>query len=81
MLADELKKISKQFKESAPADIVKTIEKSIAEVAEGKILHTSLKVGDKMSEFALSNAVGESISSAELLSKGPLVINFYRGGW
>lgn len=81
MLADELKKISKQFKESAPADIVETIEKSIAEVAEGKILQTSLKVGDKMPEFTLSNAVGNSISSTELLSKGPLVVNFYRGGW
>ena len=81
MLADELKKISKQFKERAPADIVETIENSIAEVAEGKILQTSLKVGDKIPEFALSNAVGASISSTELLSKGPLVVNFYRGGW
>jgi len=81
MLADELKKISKQFKESAPADIVETIEKSIAEVTEGKILQTSLKVGDKMPEFTLSNAVGDSISSTDLLSKGPLVVNFYRGGW
>jgi len=81
MLADELKKISRQFKESAPADIVETIEKSIAEVAEGKILQTSLKVGNKIPEFELSNAVGASISSAELFSKGPLVINFYRGGW
>ena len=81
MLADELKKISKQFKESAPADIVETIEKSIAEVTEGKILQTSLKVGDKMPEFTLSNAVGEPISSTDLLSNGPLVVNFYRGGW
>jgi len=81
MLADELKKVSKQFKESAPADIVGTIEKSIAEVAEGKILQTSLKVGDKVPEFTLSNAVGELVYSTELLSKGPLVVNFYRGGW
>ncbi len=81
MLADELKKISKQFKENTPTEIVETIEKSIDELAEGKILETSLKVGDKMPNFILSNAIGKNISSKELLSHGPLVINFYRGGW
>jgi hypothetical protein len=81
MLKDELKKISKQFKENAPADILEKIEKSIAELAEGKILETSLKVGDKIPDFILSNALGQNISSKKLLSEGPLVINFYRGGW
>lgn len=81
MLRDELKKISKQFKESAPLEVVEIIEKSIAELAKGKILETSLKVGDKIPDFILANAMGKNINSKELLSEGPLVINFYRGGW
>lgn len=81
MLADALKAFNKQFKSSAPIDIIEKIEECTAELAKSKLVQSSLQVGDKMPEFELSNATGEVISSEELLSKGPLVINFYRGGW
>ena len=41
----------------------------------------ALKVGDRAPEAALTNAVGEQVALASLLSKAPTVVNFYRGGW
>lgn len=81
MLKDELKKFSKQFKDSAPSEIIEKIEESTAKLAEGKLLQNALKVGSKMPKFKLTNATGQNIDSEDMLSKGPLVINFYRGGW
>ncbi|MDP3385711.1 MAG: peroxiredoxin-like family protein [Eubacteriales bacterium] len=41
----------------------------------------ALKEGDKIPEFQLKNAVGETIEIYDVLSKGPIIINFYRGAW
>jgi peroxiredoxin len=41
----------------------------------------ALKEGDKIPEFQLKNAVGETIKIYDVLSKGPVIINFYRGAW
>jgi len=81
MLSEALKDFNKQFRDSASADILEKIDKSILELAEGKLFKTALKVGDKLPGFELSNAAGRMVGTEDLLSKGPLVINFYRGGW
>jgi hypothetical protein len=36
---------------------------------------------DRAPAFTLNNQDGNSLSSAELLAKGPLVITFFRGHW
>ena len=41
----------------------------------------ALKAGDRCPDFMLSNAEGELVDSAGLLSRGPLVLSFYRGRW
>lgn len=41
----------------------------------------ALKAGDKAPAFTLSDADGKSVSSSDLLAKGPLVASFYRGVW
>lgn len=41
----------------------------------------ALKVGDRLPEAELTNAVGRRVALASLLDNGPLVVNFYRGGW
>jgi len=81
MLTDALKAVSKQFKGNVSTEVLEVMERSTAELAESKLVESALKVGDKMPAFKLTNAIGESIDSEVLLSKGALVINFYRGGW
>jgi peroxiredoxin len=40
-----------------------------------------LVVGEQIPVFTLPDAYGRQVSSAELLSHGPLVVSFYRGAW
>jgi hypothetical protein len=40
-----------------------------------------LKVGDKAPDFTLPNGDGKPVSLSEYVSKGPVVIVFYRGFW
>ena len=40
-----------------------------------------IKVGDPLPPFALPNAYGREVRSADLLAKGPLVLTFFRGAW
>jgi len=41
----------------------------------------ALKLGDAMPSFILPDAEGRLVASDELLTKGPLVVNFFRGNW
>lgn len=40
-----------------------------------------LKEGDKVPDFKLPDATGKTVSITEELSKGPVILTFYRGGW
>lgn len=80
-LEQELKKVHEQFLKNAPKDALDTLKEASEKLAQDKMEEKALKVGDKMPDFSLKNAVGKIINSKDLLAKGPLVINFYRGGW
>ncbi len=41
----------------------------------------ALKVGDPIPSFLLPNAEGRLVFSDDLLARGPLVVNFFRGNW
>ncbi len=41
----------------------------------------ALKAGDAVPEFALADAEGRLVTSAQLLARGPVVLSFYRGKW
>lgn len=40
-----------------------------------------LQEGDKAPDFALSNAINETVKLSDLLKKGKVVLTFYRGSW
>lgn len=42
---------------------------------------STLRVGQPIPAFELPDALGRTVSSGELLVRGPLVISFYRGAW
>lgn len=39
------------------------------------------RLGDRVEDFTLSNAVGARIRLGDLLGRGPVVLVFYRGEW
>lgn len=45
------------------------------------ILDRTIKVGDALPPFALKNAHGAEVSSADLLAKGAVVLTVFRGHW
>ena len=51
-----------------------------AQQAEG-IADRALAVGAALPPFELSNQRGNTVRSADLLARGPLVLTVYRGGW
>lgn len=57
------------------------IDGSIADLEATGIRSAVLKPGDTAPAFALPNALGQTVTSADLLARGPLVVKFYRGAW
>ncbi len=57
------------------------MDRATDDLEHSGIVDRSLKIGDTMPGFALSNATGRMVQSVDLLAHGPLVVSFYRGGW
>ena len=45
------------------------------------ILNEVAAVGQMAPTFAAQNHDGRTVSSSELLARGPLVVSFFRGAW
>lgn len=56
-------------------------ERHIAELRTSGAIERALGAGDSAPAFALPNAGGTVVSSAELLARGPLIVSFFRGKW
>jgi peroxiredoxin len=80
-LADQLSTFYNDFQQKAPASITKPINTANADFAASYQPASAIQVGDTIPEFALSDAVGNEVTSASLLAQGPLLITFYRGEW
>lgn len=65
----------------AKPEFMHMVDKLLAEQAEFKKGANALKLGQQVVSFSLPNQKGESVSLADLLSKGPVVVTFYRGSW
>lgn len=66
---------------NAPSWIHEPMHRATAELIASGAAKLALKVGDQAPSFRLPDADGHFIDSTDLLSKGPLVVTFYRGVW
>jgi len=64
-----------------PAETRAIHARLIAELKKRSLAKNSLAVGAKAPEFTLPDHDGKPVSSAELMSKGRLVLCFFRGRW
>ena len=80
-LQDTLDAMRSSFESKLPPEIVKTMHDATEELLQSGIMDRVLKVGDRIPQFSLPDHSGDMIGSADLLSKGPLVVGFYRGAW
>jgi peroxiredoxin len=80
-LHQQLESFASGFALQMPSEVVQALQKSIDEVRNSGITERALKAGDLAPEFSLPNAHGRPVSLTELLANGPIILNFYRGGW
>ena len=66
---------------NAPPEIHPIMERATAELIATGQAGRAIKAGDRAPSFTLDNQDGETVSSADLLAQGPLVLTFYRGVW
>ena len=65
----------------APRSIIDTIHRATKELIASGQAARAKKVGDAAPSFELKDPDGRVVNSAELLTRGPLVLTFYRGAW
>jgi hypothetical protein len=66
---------------NAPKAVIQIFHRATEELRQSGLAERAPKAGDRAPAFNLNNQDGNSISSAELLAKGPLIITFFRGHW
>lgn len=77
----ELEELYSGFTKKVPPEVLNTMLGVTRRLVDSGIAEKSLKVGEKAPDFDLPNPNGESVNLHSLLEKGPVVLNFYRGGW
>ena len=80
-LAAELSLAVNGFKNAAPPEVFSAFTTAIKDFEVSFQRESTIKVGDTLPEFRLSDAVGNEVCSSDLIAKGPILINFYRGEW
>jgi cytochrome oxidase Cu insertion factor (SCO1/SenC/PrrC family) len=66
---------------NAPKAVIEIFHRATDELRQSGLAERALKTGDRAPAFTLNNQDGNSVSSAELFAKGPLVITFFRSHW
>ncbi|MGY0563443.1 MAG: peroxiredoxin-like family protein [Paraglaciecola chathamensis] len=80
-LQAQIAEYDKQKNASAPKEILELMASTTHELMEAGLANDALQVGDYAPDFSLPNVHGELVTLAEMLAHGPVVLNFYRGGW
>ena len=80
-LQDQLDEITANTRHLVQAERLAVGERAVEELFASGIEERILPVGAMAPEFALKDANGRLVKSADLLAVGPLVIKFFRGRW
>ena len=80
-LQARLDAIRKGFEKQAPPEVIEIMHRATRDLAEIVTREPGLGVGDAMPSFRLPDHDGNEVDSADLLSRGPLVVTLFRGHW
>ena len=80
-LKSQLSAYRQKFLDRADQYTIDTYEDGVKEVAESGILDKAINVGDRAPDFELKNYKGDAVKLSDYLSKGAVVLTWYRGGW
>lgn len=77
----ELDAFHADFIAKVPAEIAAAMSQADLALSASGILDAALKAGDLAPDFTLPDARGDLVRLSQALASGPVVLNFYRGGW
>jgi len=80
-LQDQLDEITANTRHLVQEERLAVGERAVAELFASGIEEKILPVGAIAPNFALKDASGRTVRSADLLAIGPLVVKFFRGRW
>ncbi len=80
-LAEKLNEIKEGAQKRIPADRFEIMLRATKNLRASGIMDGVLKVGDRLPDFELKNAEGDSVRSSDLLSQGAVVLTVFRGSW
>lgn len=80
-LQERLDRIKAGFLDKAPDNVKEIFGAATEGLRNSGIMDRIPKAGDPLPAFALVDTSGETVTSADLLARGPLVITHYRGDW
>ncbi|HEC11818.1 MAG TPA: AhpC/TSA family protein [Acidiferrobacteraceae bacterium] len=80
-LSEQTKKMTEEFIASQPEDAQATIQQGFEFIMSSDFGINALGEGDQATNFKLPNAQGVTTQLSVLLKQGPVILNFYRGGW
>jgi len=80
-LEQKLAEIRAYAKSRIPPPALAVMEKATVTLRESGILSGVIQPGQMLPDFALTGARGNTVRSADLLAKGPLILTIFRGQW
>jgi hypothetical protein len=80
-LKEKLDAIREASGKRIPPDKQAIMHRSTTDLRNSGILDRIVKVGQPMPAFAGLAHDGRTISSSDLLARGPLVLSYFRGHW
>jgi len=80
-LRETLADIKKESARQIPEEAKEVMRRAIRQLADSGQVDKALGPGDEVPAFELESLDGEGVRADELLSRAPLILQFYRGHW
>jgi peroxiredoxin len=80
-LIEELDRLRNMRDDVIPANITSLMDRATKELIQAKLTDQVVGVGSEAPGFSLPNATGQQVTLRQMLTRGAVVISFYRGVW
>lgn len=79
--AEPSARLLEQFMAGLTPEVRSTVQRNFERLLSSDVAAHAKRTGDAAPDFALPNVRGKELRLSELLTEGPVVLSFYRGGW
>lgn len=80
-LSSELKQIKEKFVSGADPAVVDIMVKARSELVASGLIDQALGVDKRVPHFTLEDERGVGFALSDFLSRGPVILHFFRGFW